>query len=94
MKPILCWFDLICLFVWEGEPFIDGKPVPYDPKYHATYWRVQNAMRDPADIDDLRDASDSDGSDIDDLTDASDSDGSDTDAPNSGASAKHVLIID
>lgn len=28
-----------------GEPFVDGKPVPYDPKYHDFYMRVQARIR-------------------------------------------------
>lgn len=30
-----------------GEPFIDGQPVPYDRKYHAAYWRMQEAIYRP-----------------------------------------------
>ncbi|GJT72242.1 multiple organellar RNA editing factor 8, chloroplastic/mitochondrial-like protein [Tanacetum coccineum] len=29
---------------YEGEPFIDGKAVPYDPKYHEE-WIRENAGR-------------------------------------------------
>ncbi|KAF2287335.1 hypothetical protein GH714_039661 [Hevea brasiliensis] len=25
--------------IWKGEPFIDGKAVPYDPKYHEEWMR-------------------------------------------------------
>lgn len=29
----------------NGEPFVNGKPVPYDPQYHAFYFRVQARIR-------------------------------------------------
>ncbi|KAK1367086.1 hypothetical protein POM88_042647 [Heracleum sosnowskyi] len=32
---------------YGGEPFIKGQPVPYDRKYHAAYWRMQEAMFRP-----------------------------------------------
>lgn len=40
-----------------GEPFIDGRPVPYDRKYHAAYWAMQEGMlRLPTDMEDHNDA--------------------------------------
>ncbi|KAL6577297.1 hypothetical protein OROMI_011573 [Orobanche minor] len=33
-----------------GEPFVDGKPVPYDPEHHAFYHRVQEIIRDTSDM--------------------------------------------
>lgn len=28
-----------------GEPFIDGQPVPYDPKYHSSWITIQNHLQ-------------------------------------------------
>ncbi|KAL1816631.1 hypothetical protein ACET3Z_019205 [Daucus carota] len=40
-----------------GEPFIDGRPVPYDRKYHAAYWAMQEGMLYfPSNMDDHKDA--------------------------------------
>lgn len=42
---------------YGGEPFVDGRPVPYDRKYHAAYWGMQEAMyRLPTKMDDHKDA--------------------------------------
>lgn len=42
---------------YGGEPFVDGRPVPYDRKYHAAYWGMQEAMyRVPTKMDDHKDA--------------------------------------
>ncbi|KAK1366816.1 hypothetical protein POM88_042377 [Heracleum sosnowskyi] len=30
---------------YGGEPFVDGKPVPYDPKHHDFYFRVQARIK-------------------------------------------------
>ncbi|KAL6552224.1 hypothetical protein OROGR_008378 [Orobanche gracilis] len=35
---------------YGGEPFVDGKPVPYDPKLHAFYHRVQEMIRDTSEL--------------------------------------------
>ncbi|KAL6577299.1 hypothetical protein OROMI_011575 [Orobanche minor] len=35
---------------YGGEPFVDGKPVPYDPEHHAFYHRVQEIIRDTSDM--------------------------------------------
>lgn len=32
---------------YGGEPFVDGKPVPYEQKYHASYWNMQEALYRP-----------------------------------------------
>ncbi|WOH01646.1 hypothetical protein DCAR_0521031 [Daucus carota subsp. sativus] len=42
---------------YGGEPFIDGRPVPYDRKYHAAYWAMQEGMLYfPTNMDDHKDA--------------------------------------
>ncbi|KAL1816632.1 hypothetical protein ACET3Z_019206 [Daucus carota] len=42
---------------YGGEPFIDGRPVPYDRKYHAAYWAMQEDMLYfPTNMDDHKDA--------------------------------------
>lgn len=32
---------------YGGEPFVNGQAVAYDPKYHASYWRMKRARIDP-----------------------------------------------
>lgn len=34
---ILYFMIMFLLYFYTGEPFIDGQPVPYDPKYHKFY---------------------------------------------------------